>query len=121
MFNDPQGPLTFTGVTGTPFTLNRIPSDGTSTVYATADDTLRLMISHQVTKADRVRSQFEFVHKKIVTNPLDSSNDYDTVTIRLLIDRPSYGWSAADIDALWTGIKTWANTATMLKIYGKEG
>jgi len=116
MFTDP---ITIT-VNGVAKTLSKISSEGTSSTYATPDEEYLYKISHQVTNAGRVRSTLELTQKKVVTNPLDSTNDYDTVLFRYLIDRPLFGWSATELDYVKAGLAAWLTTANLTKLFGKE-
>jgi hypothetical protein len=100
--------------------LPRVNSGNLSATYQKADETFVLEISHQTTAKGRVRTLVKFVEKAVVTNPLDSSNDYDTATIQFVIDRPLYGFSEARIDQLVQGLKAWLTTANVGKLYGKE-
>jgi hypothetical protein len=116
MFTEPIQ-LTINAV---PHDLPRIRVGDLSASYAKADETLIFEISHQTTKQDRVRSMIRLVEKAVVTNPLDNSNDYDTATIQMTIDRPLYGFSETRIDQLVQGFKAFLTTANVGKIYGKQ-
>jgi hypothetical protein len=55
-----------------------------------------------------------------VTNPLDSTNDYDTESTQIVIDRPAFGFSATQCDYNWAGLKTYLDTAAITKLFGGE-
>jgi hypothetical protein len=116
MFTDP---ITLT-VNGVAKTLNRIGTGDLTSTYATADEELTMSISHQVTKNQRVRTTVEVIQRKVVTDPLTSENDYDTILFRHLIDRPLYGWSATEVDYIRAAIAAWETTGNIAKLFGKE-
>lgn len=104
-----QDPLNFSidgGVTQIP--LNRIVSSGQSAKYASADDTLILDVSHQVTKKDRRRRLVKITWKAVVTDPLTSENDYDQAVMHLVIDEPGFGFSDSVLTLLFDGLTTLA-------------
>lgn len=117
MFQDPQS-ITINAVAQS---LSRIKTDGLSSTYSTSDGLYVLVLSHEITKANRVRSLIKLTQKKVVTNPLDNTNDYDTTTIQITIDRPEFGWSATELGYLLSGLPAWVNSGgNVLKIYTKE-
>lgn len=120
MLTDPQSVDPGTGAVSLP----RVAVGNMSATYANQDQTLVLAILHQVTKSGRVRHQVDLVQTKVVTDPVSSTNDSEDCTIRVIIDRPPYGWSEANISSLMAGLKTWftttAGTGITAKLYGKE-
>jgi hypothetical protein len=58
--------------------------------------------------------------RAIVTNPLDSTNDYDTLSFYSVIDRPVYGFTTAQIEQLVTGFQAWLTTGNVDKLIGTE-
>jgi hypothetical protein len=120
MLSDPQT-LTITGATGSPFTLNRISTKDMESTYSSADGTVVLVVSHVVTKAGRVRTTLDWTWRKVVNDPItNAATDYDSVTIRTLRDRPSYGFSAAEIDAFVAGTEAWTTTAIETQLFGRQ-
>lgn len=120
MFPDPQS-LT---LAGSSISLARVKttSNGaeTSSVYQNADESLVLTITHKRTTKGRIRTEIRQDWKKIVTNPLDSTNDYDSTSVYTVIDRPLYGFSITDIDNLVITQKGWMTTTNVTKLYGQE-
>jgi hypothetical protein len=98
-------------------TLNKIKEVGLSTLYSSADQNLQLELSHQPLKNGRIRTLARLVQRKVVTNPLDSTQDYDTVTVNATIDRPGYGWTAAEIGYLVGGLTAFLSSANVTKLY----
>lgn len=121
MFSDPQT-ITIDGVTKS---MPRIKID-TSTqgkvesVYSTADGAFVLTITHQTTRAGRIRSKARLDVRAIVTNPLDSSSDYDTITFEKLMDRPEYGFSMVLCEQVVAGFNAWQTNTVVDRMYGKE-
>jgi len=116
MLTDPQ---TIT-VNSVAKTMPRTKVGDKTAAYANSDETFGLDVVHAVRKNGDVQSTVRFVQRKIVTNPLDSTNDWDSAVISLMIIRPAYGFSATEIDQLITGFKTWLTTAMVTSLYGQE-
>lgn len=121
MLTDPQ---TIT-VNAVAKAMPRVKQDGLSSLYQLADETFKLEISHQTNSKkgstfNRIRSLIRFTQRAIVTNPLDSTNDYDTLSIQIVIDRPNYGFTSAQLDQLRAGLATWFDTTMTGKIFGQE-
>lgn len=115
MFTDPQ---TIT-VNAVAKVMPRIASVGQKSTYQINDQTFTLNLSHVVQK-DRVRSMARVDQKAIVPDPLTSVNDWETLSIYLVIDRPLAGFSATQVDQLIAGFKTWLDTTATGKLYGQE-
>jgi len=118
MLTDPQS-LT---ITGTAYSLPRVTTGASSAQYQNSDESVQLLFSHQST-LDRVRSMARVTKRKIVTNPLDSTSDYDTLGVYIVIDRPNYGFSMTEVEDLVAAFKTWLTTTSggmTDKLYGKE-
>lgn len=117
MFSDT---ITLT-VNGVAKALARIKSEGTSSQYETADGLFAMRISHAVTKSDRVRSEVRVTQRKVVTDPITAQpKDYDDFTIAVLIDRPFYGFSDAEIQYLEAAIEAFLDATSLTKLYGRE-
>jgi len=116
MFADPQ---TVT-VNSVAQVMARYLVEGTKSTYQIADETYRLTISHQKIGGDRIRSMVRIDQRAIVTNPLDLSNDYDTLSFYFVIDRPVYGFTLAQIQNLIAGLKTWLDNTAIGKLIGSE-
>jgi hypothetical protein len=115
MFADPQ---TVT-VNAVAKVMARYLVDGTKANYQTADGLFTLTISHQSSKG-RTRSMVRIDQKAIVTNPLDSTNDYDTLSFYTVIDRPAFGFTTAQVEQLIAGLKTWLDNTAIDKLLGSE-
>lgn len=116
LFTDPQS-VTINAV---PHSMPRILSKDLKATYSKNDETVTMTISHQPSNNGRTRSQVRLDQRKIVTNPLDSSTDYDTLSFYFVLDRPSYGFSQVEVELLIAGLKTWLDNTAIGKIYGKE-
>lgn len=115
MFSDPQV-LTVNSVAKS---MPRIESNGLKALYSLADGTFKLTVSHQVSKG-RVRSMVRADQRAIVADPLTSVNDYETLGIYLVIDRPEVGFSTAQIDQLRAALSAWCDTTATGKLVGLE-
>jgi len=117
-------PLSFTIGTST-FSLARVESQGDLTkgltsVYEDADGLVRLSVSQQITKANRIRTSVRVEKKAVVTNPLDSTSDYDTLTETHSYDRPAFGFDVDDVKELTVGLQTFLSATMVEKLYGKQ-
>jgi len=90
-----------------------------SSTYATADGLWTLFISHTASKG-RVRSLARFTQKAIVTNPLDSTNDYDTIVDQRVLDRPDFGFTSTQLAQLVAGFSAWEDATVVGKLFGQE-
>lgn len=119
MFADP---ITIT-VNAVAKVLARIATGGQKSTYQMNDQTFTLNISHtpqKVTGKDRVRSMYRVDQKSVVPDPLTSVNDYETLSIYVVLDRPLAGYTITQVDQLWAAIKASLDTAAMTKLYGQE-
>lgn len=114
-FTDPQS-VTINAV---PKSMPRISSDGTQALYSTADEEVKMRISHQDSKG-RTRHMVRVDQRVVAADPLTAVNVYQSVGVYFVIDEPEYGFSDASIDYIVQGLKTWATTANVLKVLGSE-
>jgi len=116
MFTDPQSVTVNTVAKSMP----KILSDGTKSIYRTADGLYELTVSHQISRG-RVRSLVKVSQRAIVPDPLTSVNDYETLIFQMIIDRPEVGFDATTVGYLVTGVTAWINTAGVVgKLFGQE-
>lgn len=115
MFTDPQ----VVTVNAVAQSMPRIKVDGLSAVYAKADESFKLTISHQKSN-QRIRSMARIDQRAIVPDPLTSVNDYETLSFYVVVDRPEVGFSQTIVDQLIAGLKTWLDTTASGKLYGQE-
>jgi hypothetical protein len=115
MFSDPQS-ITINGVAKS---MARIAIDGFKAIYSTADELFKLTLSHTKSKG-RIRSMVRVDQRAIVADPLTSVNDYETLGVYLVVDRPDYGYTQAQVDYVIAGLKTWLDTTASGKLFGQE-
>jgi hypothetical protein len=115
MLTDPQ---TIT-VNAVAKTMPKVSSTGTSTTYQLADKSFKLTISHQESKG-RIRSLAKVEQRAVVADPLTSVNDYETLALHVVVDRPEVGFSSTQVDQLVAGFKTWLDSTMVGKLYGQE-
>lgn len=121
MFNDPQS-ITITGLNGgVAISLPRVLMEGQSATYQSADGTIVLTISHQLTKdRKRYRTSVRLEQKTISADPLVSPDDWDSVVETRIIDRPVVGFTSQQVERLDAGFSTWMSAATVAKLYARE-
>lgn len=116
-------PLTLT-INAVPFSLARIQTGsvltGSPSVYQNSDETVTETITNQKTKGSRHRHRVRVDQRAIVTNPLDSAADYDSISAEVIIDRPDYGFTVTQVDQLLAALKAQLTTAFVTKLYGNE-
>lgn len=115
MFSDPQS-IT---VSGTAHSLPKVETGTRNGKYRKADGTFQLSISHKP-DAKRVRSMYRVDQTAIVTDPITSLNDSDFVGLYIVIDRPIFGFTEAQIEALRAGFVANLTTATFSKLFAQE-
>jgi hypothetical protein len=103
-------------------TLNRVKQGNMSATYMSQDELWTLDVSHQYSGKNnsRLRSLIRLTQKKIVTNPLDSTNDYDTLVDQRVIERPVFGFSQTELEQQVTGFNAWFTSTNIGKLFGKE-
>lgn len=106
-------------IDSTPITCNRISTVDTKSVYASADEALKLTVSHQESKG-RTRRMARLDQRVVATDPLTSVNEYKTLGVYVVIDEPEYGFADDDIDNVVQGLAAWLASATVLKILGSQ-
>lgn len=117
MLTDPQSVT----IGATPHSLPRVSTNGRVSLYSNADETVTFQVNQITGKGSgRKRHEVSYVQSKVVTDPVSSVNDTESTTLRIIVDRPSYGFSQSDIDALWSAVKTHLSTALMGQIYGGQ-
>jgi ABC-type transporter MlaC component len=97
----------------------RISSEGTKSLYQTADELFKMTISH-TKSGDRIRSMVRVDQRAVVADPLTSVNDYENLGFYCVLDRPIYGFTMAQIEQLIAGFKTWLDNTAIDRIVGSE-
>jgi hypothetical protein len=115
MLSDPQT----VAINGVSYDLPRVTSDGKKSTYQDSDIKHVLTVSHQESKG-RVRSMVRLDEKKLVTNPIDSSTDFDSLGTYLVIDRPLFGFSVAEAQQLVYALQALIDSAMVSKLYGLQ-
>nr|UJQ85994.1 MAG: hypothetical protein 2 [Leviviridae sp.] len=118
MFNDPSSVTYNTVATSMP----KVDTGNRRGVYESADNTLRLTISHANGK--RERSEVRLDHKKTAADPLDPTKNrpYD-MSVYLVVNRPANGIGYTDAEAqlVYDALTAFiTNTTNRGKILGGE-
>jgi hypothetical protein len=116
MFSDPIS-VTINSVAKS---LPRQSTSGTSSTYGSADGVWKLLISHATQKNGRIRSMIRLDQLAVVSNPLDSTNDYDTLSVYTVIDRPAFGFTTAQVEQIAAGLFALLSAGNIDKIVGME-
>lgn len=103
----------------TPYTCNRISSDGFKSVYATSDENLRLTVSHQESK-NRTRRMVRLDQRVVAADPLSSVNEYKNLGVYLVVDEPEFGFDDTAIDNVAQGLQALCDSTFMAKILGNQ-
>jgi len=115
MFTDPQV-ITVNSVAKS---MPRIDIGSGFAVYQTADALFKEKISHQQSNK-RIRSMVRVDQLAIVPDPLTSVNDYETLGVYFVIDRPEVGFSVASIQQLTAALFVQADSTFLAKLIGRE-
>lgn len=115
-FTDPQSITINSAAVSMP----RVESAGMKSIYRDATDEHTLTISHQKTGKKRTRHSVRIDVRDIVANPLTAENDYEEISLYIVIDEPDYGFEDTDIQAILTGFLAWFTSGNVLKVLGKE-
>jgi hypothetical protein len=123
MFLDPLS-IIISGVTKT---LARVRTGDLFSDYQDADGTVFQRISHQNANPPKgesgshVKSLVGFRQRKVVADPLNAEQqEYKTLGLQISFDRPEYGFTKADLRALWSAAKAQMDDAFVDKLYGRE-
>jgi hypothetical protein len=103
--------------------MGRIINDGQHSVYQKSDLTWKLDVKHRTVvreKKRRVVSLITLTQRKVVADPLTAVNDYEFLFESFQIDRPEAGFTSTEVDQQWAGLKAWADTTMIGKLYGQE-
>lgn len=111
-------PQTFT-VDTTPYTLNRVKSDGYRSEYVTDDEAFKLTVSHQESKG-RTRRMIRIDNRVVAADPLTSVNEYKNLGVYIVLDEPEYGFDDTDIDDVVQGLFALADSTLIGKILGGQ-
>ena len=121
MLTDPQ---TIT-INAVPKTLNRVSSNGTSSLYKTDDESLTFTVSHRETGKPlgvggvstlRTNRTIRLDTRTVAPNPLTTANEYKVSSISFVINEPEYGFDDTVLDQQIQGLKGWLTTANVLKV-----
>lgn len=118
MFTDPQS-VTINAVANS---LPRISSGINSGSFQKDDTTVKLDISHQYGK--RNRRLVKLTHSKIAADPLISSTNIRySMSINLVVDTPTTGYTVAEAKQVVDGLTAWltaSSGANITKLLGGE-
>lgn len=98
---------------GSPVSLARISSTGRTSLYASADNSLNLELSHQVVSG-REKTLVKLTHTKITADPLiPATNRPYNMAVHIVINRPyNVGYSDADVQLVLDALLALAGNAT---------
>jgi hypothetical protein len=118
MLTDPQT-VTINAIANT---LPRISSGVNSGAFQKDDTTVKLEISHQYGK--RNRRLVKLTHSKIAADPLISSTNIRySMSVNLVVDVPTTGYTVAEAKQVVDGITAWCTAssgANITKLLGGE-
>lgn len=106
----------------TPISLPRVSSDGRSSLYSNADESLKMRISHQETK-QRTRRMVRLDQRIIAENSFTALNEYKTLSCYLVIDEPEIGFNDDQIGDLVLALSTFLTANAMactMKVAGGQ-
>lgn len=116
MFADPSS-VTYNAVATS---MPKVDTGNRRGVYESADNALKLTISHSNGK--RERSEVRLDHQKTAADPLDPSRNrpYD-MSVYLVVNRPPFGYTDAEAQLVYDALVAFVNNSTnKAKILGQE-
>jgi len=121
-FTDPQA-ITVTGATGSPFSLPRVSTEGSRSIYQSSDGLMKMTVSHAYNKRNRRVIRADLT--KVAANPLLSAENIIYSTgLYLVSDEPPTGiFTVAERLALYAGLNTQltaSSNAVLTKFLGGE-
>lgn len=119
MFSDPQT-ITINSVAKV---LARVETNGRQSIYQNSDQTYTLTISHRFTKSkgrERVSSVARLDQRALVTDPVTSVTDYDTMSEWHVFERPVYGFTVTQMQQQAAGFFSFLDATVIAKIFGGE-
>lgn len=114
-FSDPQS-IT---IDSTPMSLPKTSPGVNSTIYQSADESLKLRISHQESKG-RTRRMIRLDKRVVAANPLTAVNEYKTAGVYIVIDEPEYGFDDTALGNLADGLIDFLTSSNVAKVLGGE-
>lgn len=114
-FADPQT-LTVATVAKT---CNLVNSDGTKSIYQTADGEYKFTISH-LTSGKRTRRLVRIDRTAVAADPLTAVNASVSLGIYLVIDEPPFGFSDTEISDVVAAFCVWLSGANVLKVLSAQ-
>lgn len=111
-------PQTLT-VDSTPYTLNRVRSEGTRSEYASSDEAWKLTVSIQESK-NRTRRMIRIDNRVVAADPLTALNEYKSLGVYVVIDEPEYGFADEDIADIAAGLFGLADATFLGKVLGGQ-
>lgn len=116
MFSDPLV-VTYNTVAQNLALVERLGKRG---VYQTADELFIATIQHQVQRNQRIRSVFRLDMNAVVSDPLDTDHDQDTISIQSVLERPLRGFTVTDATRLKNAHLGFLTDANFAKFFGQE-
>jgi hypothetical protein len=114
-FADPQSITVATVAQSMP----RIQANGLQSIYQKNDKGFTLKISHQES-GQRIRSLVRVDERAVVPDPLTSVNNWENLSVQLVIDRPLSGFTSTQVNDLVAALSAWLTSTNVGKLYGEE-
>lgn len=122
-FSDPQS-VTFPAPLAGTFSLPLTSRGVQGAEYTSSDGTVKLTASSQKTGKSRIRRVLRLDHSKYSASPLlPGQNVLNSMSCYIVFDIPVGGYSNAEAQAIYTGLKTQmtaASDALITKLLGGE-
>lgn len=115
--------FTISGINGgAAVNLPRVLTQGYSSRYQSADETLILNVAHMdfVPKGGRPHVRTTYDLSRVIQPDTDDPLVKDYGSVKLVIDRPKVGLTATEVDNLVQALKAKLTTAVVTQLYGKE-
>lgn len=97
----------------------RISTGDSASTYKSADDTLKLRISHQKAKT-RIRRMARVDQTTVAEDPLTAESSYQSLGVYLVVDEPEFGFSDTEVEYVIQGLIDLLSPAIIAKLLGSE-
>lgn len=114
-FTTPQS-VTYNAVAKT---CNRITSEANASVYKDSTGEFALKLSHQESKS-RIRHLARVDRTVVAADPLTAVNAYQSAGVYIVIDKPLFGFVAADLSYQVEALKSWLTAGNISALLEKR-
>lgn len=104
-------------ITGTAYSLPRVPSEDQNRIGKfSGNDGNTVVTVHQNSTNSRFRREFRLTSRKVAADPITAQNKELSASCVVVIDEPRYGFTDAELIALYTAITSSLSAGSNAKL-----